>query len=187
MKFLKTFNRIPVKYFITKGKGQSDLAFHPGSYDEAVKDADMENWNGVVYTSLIPSIAQQVPIPTIYPHGSELMMIMARCDCRKGEKANAALGSAWVFEKNKNMGGLVAEFSQVGERIDERIAKDFLSQSLNEMFKRRQYPSHYELRDAKMLGYESIKPNKNFGTALVALGFTEYHTPYEELTEEELE
>jgi len=182
MEFLKIGNRIPTKYFITHGGGQSDVAIHPGSYDAAVKDAKMENWNGVFYTSLLPPEAKQVPIPNDYHHGSELMMIMARCDCEKGRKANAALGKAWVYnEKGKNVGGLVAEFSKVGEDINERIAKEFLNESLKEMFKRRGYPLDYELGKREIVGYESVIPDKKFGTALVAIGFTEYKIPIKNL------
>jgi pyruvoyl-dependent arginine decarboxylase (PvlArgDC) len=176
-KFLLTENRIPTKYFVTKGKGQSDLATHPGSYDAAVKDAKMENWNGVGYTSLLPSDAQQVPIPENYHHGSELMMIMARCDCSKGQKANAALGRTWVYNENgEPVGGLIAEYSKIGETIDERTANDFLNRSLKEMFDRRKYPSDYKLGEREMIGFESIKPTKQYGTALVAIGFVEYKT-----------
>jgi len=176
-KFLLTENRIPTKYFVTKGKGQDKDAIHPGSYDAAVRDAKMENWNGVGYTSLLPPDAKQVPIPENYLHGSELMMIMARCDCNKGQKANAALGKAWVCnEKGDKVGGLVAEYSKIGETIDEKIAVETLRKSLNRMFKRRKYPSHYELRENEVVGYESIVPEETFGTALVAIGFVEYKT-----------
>ncbi|MEM5781670.1 MAG: pyruvoyl-dependent arginine decarboxylase, partial [Candidatus Aenigmatarchaeota archaeon] len=142
----------------------------------AVKNSKMENWNGVPYTSLLPPDAKQVPVPKNYSHGSELMMIMACCNCKKGQKANAALGRAWVYNKDKNIGGLVAEFSKVGKNIDEKIAEEFLNKSLNEMFERREYPSSYELKNIEMIGYESIVPEKKFGTALVAIGFVEYKT-----------
>ena len=174
-------NRIPTKYFVTKGKGESDIAIHPGSYDAAVKDAKMENWNGIPYTSLIPPEAKQVDIPKDYPHGSELMMIMACSNCKKGQKANAALGRAWVYDKKgKNVGGLVAEFNKIGN-VDERIAEEFLNKSLKEMFERREYPLSYELKNIEMLGYESIEPTKKFGTALVAIGFIEYKIPVKNL------
>ena len=182
MGFMITENRSPTKYFVTSGRGQSVLAYHPGSYDAAVKDAKMENWNGVIYTSLLPPEAEQVPIPKDYPHGSELMMIMARCDCKKEQKANAALGKAWVHDgKGKNIGGLVAEFSETGKDKDEKYAQDFLSQSLKEMFERREYPSNYKLKDLEMIGYETIIPDKKYGTALVAIGFVEYKTPIKKI------
>jgi pyruvoyl-dependent arginine decarboxylase (PvlArgDC) len=178
MDFLITGNRIPTKYFVTKGKGESNIATHPGSYDAAVRDGRMENWNGIPYTSLITPDAKEVSIPKEYPHGSELMMIMARSDCKKGEKANAALGRAWVHNENgKNVGGLVAEFSKIGKDINEKIAEEFLNKSLEEMFDRREYPSGYELKNKEMLGYESIEPTEKFGTALVAIGFVEYKIP----------
>ena len=176
LKFLLTENRLPTKYFETWGHGESNLAVHPGSYDAAVKDAKMQDWNGVGYTSLLPPDAIKVPVPTDYPHGSELMMIMARCDCKKGQKANAALGKAWIYNGKENVGGLVAEYSKIDEIIDVKIAKEFLNESLKEMFKRRKYPSNYRLRKREMVGYESIIPDKEYGTALVAIGFVEYKT-----------
>ena len=175
-KFLLTENRIPTKYFVSWGHGESNLAIHPGSYDAAVKDAKMENWNGVIYTSLLPSEAIQVPIPTDYPHGSELMMIMARCDCGKEQKANAALGKAWVYNGKDIIGGLVAEYSKIGESINVKIAKKFLNKSLKEMFERRAYTPSFRLGKREMVGYESIIPDKEYGTALVAIGFVEYKT-----------
>jgi arginine decarboxylase len=182
-KFLLTENRVPTKYFVSRGHGQSNLAFHPGSYDAAVKDAKMENWNGVIYTSLLPPEAKQVPVPTDYPHGSELMMIMARCDCENGQKANAALGKAWVYKGKKKVGGLVAEYSKIGETVDERVAENFLNKSLEEMFERRKYPSNHRLGKREMVGYESIIPDKEYGTALVAIGFVEYKTKFKEVLE----
>lgn len=186
LKFLLTENRVPTKYFTTQGQGESNIAFHPGSYDAAVKNAKMENWNGVGYSSLLPPDAQEVPIPKVYPHGSELMMIMARCDCKKGKKANAALGRAWVYnenEKDKPVGGLVAEFTKIGKNVDEKAANNFLNRSLKEMFDRREYPSTYRLSEREMIGFESIAPTKKYGTALVAIGFVEYKTRVKVLEE----
>ena len=70
-------NRRPIEYFVTSGKGQSDLTDHAGSYDRALRDAGVENFNFIQYTSLIPPDAKKVDIPKEYSFGSVLEGIMS--------------------------------------------------------------------------------------------------------------
>ncbi len=49
-------NRVPYEYFITKGKGESNvgsdgLPYETGSYDAALFEAGIQNTNVIEYTS----------------------------------------------------------------------------------------------------------------------------------------
>ncbi len=60
-------NRVPSKYFITHGAGESDagskfLPAETGSYDAALNDAGIENANIVKYTSVIPTEAKEISL-----------------------------------------------------------------------------------------------------------------------------
>ena len=55
-KFAIVGNRVPHKYFLTTGKGESDagskfLPAETGSYDAALNSAGIENANVIKYTS----------------------------------------------------------------------------------------------------------------------------------------
>ena len=53
-------NRIPKDYYITKGKGESDIAIHAGSFHHALKDAGIEMCNIISYSSILPGIAKEI-------------------------------------------------------------------------------------------------------------------------------
>ncbi len=58
-------NRVPLKFYVTKGKGESNagskgLPFETGSYDAALNDASIENCNVVKYTSVVPTDCKQI-------------------------------------------------------------------------------------------------------------------------------
>ena len=44
--------RIPCKFFITKGKGESDFGYYPGAVDKALKDAGATNIIGCITHAL---------------------------------------------------------------------------------------------------------------------------------------
>ena len=52
-------NRIPKDFFITKGKGESDITVHAGSYHLALKDANIEMCNIMTYSSILPKIGSK--------------------------------------------------------------------------------------------------------------------------------
>ena len=47
-------NRIPKDFFITGGIGQSDITVHAGSYHLALREAGIEPYNIMVYSSKLP-------------------------------------------------------------------------------------------------------------------------------------
>ena len=46
--------RIPKEYFWVIGSGESDVGIETGSYDAALHMAGIENYNVMLYTSVLP-------------------------------------------------------------------------------------------------------------------------------------
>ena len=65
-----TLSRLPVEYFLTKGSGESDYgkgeageaAAEAGSYDAALRKANIHNYNIIKYTSLVPQEAIKISL-----------------------------------------------------------------------------------------------------------------------------
>ena len=79
-------NRIPRKYFITKGKGESNITIHAGSYHLALLDAGIERYNHLTYSSIMPKGAIEVEQPENYVHGSVIETITAVAHSEKGQR-----------------------------------------------------------------------------------------------------
>ena len=165
--------RIPKDYFITKGKGQSDITVHAGSYHLALKDAGIEMCNIMTYSSIMPAIATQVERPSLI-HGAVMESIMAAASSTKGERATAGIIYGWLYDKEtgEKYGGLVCEHN--GSYTLEEI-EDKLRASINELYVNG-FSEKYDLRDIELIT-ETITPEKEFGTALVAICFTNYVYP----------
>lgn len=169
-------NRIPREFFITTGAGESDITIHAGSYDKAVRDAGIENYNIISYTSILPKDVGLVERPAKMVHGSVLEAITAVSNAKKGDRATAGLIFGWVHNKQtgENLGGLVAEYN---EHADEQTAKKILKASMDEMMETRYGENkNYELRDVSII-MRTIVPRKNYGTAIVALCFANHLFP----------
>ncbi|MBS3133652.1 pyruvoyl-dependent arginine decarboxylase [Candidatus Woesearchaeota archaeon] len=173
-------NRIPKNYFWTSGTGESDITIHAGSYHLALKEAGIECFNIMSYSSIMPGMAKEIEKPVVYTHGAVLEAITATADAKKGERATAGIIVGWLYNKKTDMryGGLVCEYH--GPFLEEE-AKSSLGMSLEELYSNG-FEEDYELRDIKVF-IRSIIPKKNFGTALVAIGFTDYVFPVNEVSE----
>ena len=69
--------RIPKEYFWVIGWGESDVGIETGSYDIALDMAGIENYNVLLYTSVLPPETVELPhLPDIH-HGSVLEGIIA--------------------------------------------------------------------------------------------------------------
>src|ERR1700693_5680847 len=69
--------RIPKDYFWVIGWGESDVGIETRSYDAALHMAGVENYNVMLYTSVLPPEAVELPhLPDIH-HGSVLEGIIA--------------------------------------------------------------------------------------------------------------
>ncbi len=167
-------NRIPCEYFVTKGKGESDITIHAGSYHLALRDAQIEMCNIITYSSILPCIASEVEKPDILVHGSVMETIMATSTAQQGKRATAGIIYGFLYNKmtGKKYGGLVCEYN--GEYSEEEAQKE-LRASLEELYTNG-YSEDFELRDIHVTT-ESFIPKKKYGTSIVALCFTNYVYP----------
>lgn len=167
-------NRIPKDFFITTGVGQSDITIHAGSYHLALKDAGIESFNIMTYSSILPGIAQEIQKPQNLVHGSVMETIMACSNAERGQVATVGIIFGWLYDRltGEKFGGLVCEYNG---HESEDFAVQSLKASLNELYTNG-FEEKYELKDIKMIS-RSFVPEKKFGTALVALCFTNYVYP----------
>lgn len=164
-------NRIPKDFFLTKGRGESDITIHAGSYHLALKDAGIEMCNIITYSSILPKIATETKKPKSMIHGSVMETIMAVVNSEKGERITAGIIYGWLYERRngKKFGGLVSEYSGNYSR---EYVENQLKASIHEVYYNG-FSEKYELKDLKIV-LESFIPKKRYGTALVALCFTNY-------------
>jgi len=167
-------NRIPKDFFITSGTGQSDITIHAGSYHLALKDAGIERCNIVTYSSILPAIATEIETPNNLIHGSVMETILAFSNASEDQIATAGIIFGWLYDKvtSEKYGGLVCEYS--GHESEEDAIKS-LKLSLNELYTNG-FEERYEIKDVKIIT-RSFVPDKKFGTAIVALCFTNYVYP----------
>ena len=172
-------NRIPKDYFITKGKGESDITVHAGSYHLALRQAGIEMCNIVGYSSILPRIANEIERPDKLIHGSVMETISAVATCSKHEQATAGIIYGWLYDRNtgERYGGLVCEYN--GE-LDEKSASNSLQLSLNQLYENGS-SEPFHLRDINVVT-NSIIPDKQYGTAIVAICFTSYIYPVIEIS-----
>ncbi len=185
-------NRIPKKFFITKGTGESDLAIHAGSFHVALHNAQIERCNIMCYSSILPGIATEIEkTPEVISqlvHGSVMETIMANATAGKGQRATAGIIFGWLYDKEtgEKYGGLVCEYDG---NLPEEQAQELLKKNLEELYTTgydtEGYNDKYELRDGKLIT-TSIIAQKKYATALVALCFLDYVVPIikSEITEE---
>jgi len=164
--------RIPSKFFITKGKGESNFGYYPGAIDKALKAAGIHNQNLIFYTSILPPNAKRIERPKDLPYGAVLETISAIATGRKGERTTAALIVAWVLNKrnHKKVCGLVAEYH--GNKT-KRSARKYLLGVIKEMFESRFDAGEYSLKVEDII-IESFVPKKKFGASIVSICFTEF-------------
>lgn len=167
-------NRIPKDYFVTRGTGESDITVHAGSFHLALKSAGIEMANIMTYSSILPGIANEVDKPSEITHGCVMESILALANGRKGEQISAGIIYGWLHDKltGQKYGGLVCEHN--GSYSEDQI-KSLLSESLQELYVNG-FDNEYELSEIHMIT-ESFVPRKEYGSALVALCFTNYFYP----------
>ncbi|MCK7469264.1 MAG: pyruvoyl-dependent arginine decarboxylase [Desulfosudis oleivorans] len=168
-------NRIPKDYFVTKGTGQSDLTVHAGSYHLALKAAGVEMCNIMTYSSILPSIATEIPRPERLVHGSVMESIFSVCTVNKGERATAGIiyGLAVRQEDARTSTAAWCASSTAITPIQEIERR--LHASLEELYTNG-YSDDFDLKERRVIT-ESFVPEKKYGTALVALCFVNYHYP----------
>jgi arginine decarboxylase len=185
--------RIPTKYFVTSGAGQSSAG--PGddhwetcSYDLALLDAGIENFNVMTYTSVLPPESEEISLDDArqyFHHGAVLETIKAQMNGVQGEHLCAGVGRCWVYKdsdiraggqpaKRELVGGFAAEYE--GNASLEAAAK-FLEQDLEGIFQRR-YGQQPEYKMSKPeIATRDLVVDEAFGTVFVALCFVAYKFP----------
>ena len=178
--------RIPKAYIATTGTGQSDDGILSGtyyevfSYDLALLEAGIENFNVVYYTSILPPESYEIPLNSVrksFHHGSVLEAIMAKAGGVKGDTVAAGIGRVWAVDANgKFIGGLVEEYEYVysQKKVDAETAKkDAIAQltgSLDHALTIRGLKRKGEMK----FNVTSVYIEKKYGVALAALGFVDF-------------
>jgi arginine decarboxylase len=166
--------RIPKDYFITTGKGESNITIHAGSYHLALKDAGIEMCNIMTYSSIMPGISKEIKRPKIITPGSVMETISAVATSKKGKRATAGIMVGWLYNKKtkSKFGGLVCEYH--GNKTIEGVKKE-LTSSLYEIYNNG-FSEKYDIKDIDY-NYKTIIPKKKYGTSIVAICFINYIVP----------
>jgi arginine decarboxylase len=190
-------NRVPHKYFLTTGKGESDagskhLPAETGSYDAALNSAGIQDANVVKYTSVMPTEAKEISREEgtkAIRWGEVLESIMAQSNGTKGKHIGAAVMITSVHDpKGKYLGGFACEYS--GEGTEDQ-AKQSLLESINGMIERRGYgkpinPKYgTDIKTTKGYKYHpgyhwiwsEMDVKKKHGTVLASMCFRSYKVP----------
>ena len=167
---------IPREYFWVIGWGESDVGVETGSYDAALHMAGIENFNVMLYTSVLPPEAVELHhLPDIH-HGSVLEGIIAIQHADKTRTritAGLLLAKVYRVSDNSFLGGFACEYAG-HESMEEANAN--LHEAMHQLFARRYKASLYKLELGKSV-VRTFTPEKAFGTILVGIGFSSYLVP----------
>jgi pyruvoyl-dependent arginine decarboxylase len=180
--------RVPTAYFVTTGTGESDDGIPPDpyetfSYDLALLDAGIENFNVVYYTSVLPPESYEVEradAEKYFRHGAVLETIMAKAGGVKGDTVAAGVGRIRAAnDKGVVIGGFAAEYERVYNNTDvpsEKAKEDATAQLTKSL------EHELDIRGLKQVGdmqfdIKSLYIKKNYGIALAALGFVNFIYP----------
>ena len=167
---------IPREYFWVIGWGESDVGTEIGSYDAALHMAGIENYNVMLYTSVLPPEAVELShLPDIH-HGSVLEGIIAVQHTDKpGTRITAGLILAKVYRNSDGsyLGGFACEYAGNGS-VEEAEAN--LREAMQQLFARRYQKRLYKLEIGKSV-VRTYTPERSFGTILVGIGFASYLVP----------
>eukprot|EP00250_Pteridium_aquilinum_P017860 c23809_g2_i3 orf=288-1019(-) len=147
-------NRIPQHDFVTKGFGETDEGagedpYETGSYDLALQEAEIDDFNIQTYTSVMPVQAIFLTLEQAKPyfqHGSVLECIMASMNGNRGDRISAGVGRAKVMRISDQtlIGGYAVEYEG---HASEAVVMEILRKDLQDIFKRRFDEKKYEMYD----------------------------------------
>ena len=180
--------RYPTLCFYSGGAGQAQDGIPPQPfetfcYDSALKQAKIENFNVIPYTSVLPKelYGNIVPVDMVassFHHGAVLEVIMAGNGANINEhKAIATgIGICWGKDKKGNLiGGWAAEYVEyfstpIDDEIAEGHAKMWLNKSLNHELALRGVEKHSEFQ----FFHNYLNLTQPFGYCLTVLGFLNF-------------
>ena len=185
-----TGTRYPTLAFHTGGAGLAEDGIPPQPfetfcYDSALKDAKIQDFNIVPYTSVLPPelFGNIVPVDQVashFKHGAVLEVIMAGTGARQEEHKAIATGVGIVWGKDKQdhfIGGWAAEYVEFFDTyINDDIAKAhcelWLTKSLNHELALRDVVQHSDFQ----FYHNFVNITQPFGYSLTALGFLNFET-----------
>jgi arginine decarboxylase len=187
-------NRIPYEYFVTMGHNDTDLGpgddpWETGSYDLALMDASIENFNVLKYTSVLPPESREINMSQAreyFHHGAAIETIMSDLNGEKGDTLCTGVGRIWVkTQEGALIGGFAAEYKEkynttVTEEKARADAKDALHTSLMGEVNRRYNASEYQFSEPTY-AIDYLQVQKKYGTSLVALCWVNYIFPQTEI------
>lgn len=180
--------RYPTLAFQTGGVGQADDGIPPQPfetfcYDSALKNAKIENFNVVPYTSVLPKelFNRIFPVDRVaksFKHGAILEVIMAgNGACIDDHRAIATgIGICWGKDRQGNLiGGWAAEYVEyfdtfINDSIAKSSAEMWLNKSLNHELSIRGIEKHSEFQ----LFHNYLNLTQRYGYSLTALGFLNF-------------
>ena len=168
--------RIPKDYFISKGKGSSDIAYHAGAYHLMLKECGIEMMNIMTYSSILPKIANKIDKPSFIEHGCVGECIMSTTSGKKDELISTGIIYGWLYNKEtkQKFGGLVCENG--GNYSIEELS-NLLKSSLYELYYNG-FSENYDLiEDSIELNIESFVGEKQYNCVGVSLTFVNYEVP----------
>jgi len=173
--------RIPKDYFVVTGAGQCNEGagedhWETGSYDLALEDAGIENFNIVKYSSVMPPEANEVSFEdakALFHHGAVLETIMASVNGIQGDHLCAGVGRVKVEIGGKLIGGFAAEY--VGAASVQR-AQELLRNDLEGIIKRRYSGQSWHAFDWRF-DIRDIVVDEKYGTVLAAICFITHEVP----------
>lgn len=180
--------RIPVTYFVTTGTGESDQGIPPDpfetfSYDLALLDAGIENFNVVYYTSVLPPEAREISFEkarALFHHGAVLEAIMAKAGSVQGNTVAAGVGRVWAVDAaGKAVGGFAAEYERIYEdkKVSPETARSEAVKQLTASLQHELNIRGLRQQGEMMFDVTSLYIKKRYGMALAALGFTDFVYP----------
>ena len=180
--------RYPTLCFYSGGAGQAQDGIPPQPfetfcYDSALKQAKIENFNVIPYTSVLPKelYGNIVPVDMVadsFHHGAVLEVIMAGNGANINDhKAIATgIGICWGKDKKGNLiGGWAAEYVEyfdtpIDDEIAEGHARMWLNKSLNHELMLRGVEKHSEFQ----FFHNYLNLTQPFGYCLTVLGFLNF-------------
>lgn len=178
--------RVPTAYVVSTGAGQCDDGIPPDpyetfSYDLALTEAGIENFNVMYYTSVLPLESYEVPMVEAkksFRHGAVLESIMAKAGGLKGDTVVAGIGRVWAIDPatGKNIGGFAAEYEFVykGKKVSTEQARKDAQAQLTKSLRHELEIRGMKQKDEMQFNIISLNITNKYGMALAQIGFLEF-------------